>query len=147
MEKVDFGRCLLLCWRRGGELARLGGARECLDKEVYLVGLGIEGNYVWCFVIVVIFIGLWGAKEVGEEIFQETKGLTSFYGGWGGGCHYITLIFWNFSSSLTGYCKSLYRILFHYITCFTCFVSIDIWQIKSFYKCMYYLELLPNLLR
>ena len=45
-----------------GELVQPGGASEdCL--EVCFVGLVAEGIYVWCLVIVVIFMGFEGAKR------------------------------------------------------------------------------------
>ena len=45
-----------------GELIQPRGASEyCL--EVYFVGLVVGENYVWCLVIVVIFMGLGGAKR------------------------------------------------------------------------------------
>ena len=37
-------------------------ASEYPGKEVYLERLGVEENFVWCLVIVVIFMGLGEAK-------------------------------------------------------------------------------------
>ena len=63
-------------------------------KEVLLEGLGVERNYVWCFIIVVIFMKVLGAKSwgvlrwgwvkshlsgVGSK--QVTKGVSVFMGG------------------------------------------------------------------
>ena len=48
-----------------GELVQLGGANEdCLG--ICFVGLVAVGNYVWCLVIVVIFMGFEVAKRWGE---------------------------------------------------------------------------------
>ena len=38
--------------------------------EVCIVGLVVGGNYAWCLVIVVIFMGFKGAKESGEKSFK-----------------------------------------------------------------------------
>ena len=39
------------------------------------VGLWVGGNYVWCLVIVVIFMGLGRSKEVGrEEVLKSSYG-------------------------------------------------------------------------
>ena len=40
-----------------------GASDECL--EVSFVGLVVRGNYVWCVVIFVIFMGFGGAKRWG----------------------------------------------------------------------------------
>ena len=55
-----------LCWcGKVGELVQPGGASEdCL--EVCFVGLVVGGNYVWCLVVVVIFMGFEGAKRWGK---------------------------------------------------------------------------------
>ena len=37
--------------------------------DVCLMGLGVGGNYVWCLVIVVIFMGTGGAKRWGAGAF------------------------------------------------------------------------------
>ena len=45
-----------------GELVQPGGASgNCL--VVCFVGLVVGGNYVWCLVIVAIFMGFGGAKR------------------------------------------------------------------------------------
>ena len=45
-----------------GELVQPTGVSEdCF--EVCFVGLVVGGNYVWCLVIVVIFMGFEGAKR------------------------------------------------------------------------------------
>ena len=49
LEKVQFKRCSLLCQWRLGQRGLPGGP-------------GIGGIYVWCLVLVVIFIGLGGAE-------------------------------------------------------------------------------------
>ena len=47
------------------ELVQPGRAREdCL--EVCFVGLVVGENYVWCFVLVVIFMGSEGGKRWGK---------------------------------------------------------------------------------
>ena len=58
--------------------------------------------------------GNWKSKEMGKMFqthhlgCQVTEGPAFMGVGWGGaGSHYIILILLNFSSSLTGYCKSL----------------------------------------
>ena len=48
-----------------GELVQPGGASEDF-LEVCFVGLVVGGNYVWCLVVVVIFMGLKGAKTWGK---------------------------------------------------------------------------------
>ena len=46
-------------------LVKPGGAREdCL--EVCFVGLVVGENYVWCLVLVVIFMGFEGGKRWGK---------------------------------------------------------------------------------
>ena len=65
-------------------------------KEFYLVGLGVEGNYVCCHGFHIYGTG--GAKRWGEIFpihhldWKVTMGRPVFMGG----CHYIILIFWNF---------------------------------------------------
>ena len=61
------------------------------------MGLVVGVNYVWCLVIVVIFIGLGGAKKRGETLktssgvaMQATK-RDSFYGK--EGSHYVILLY------------------------------------------------------
>ena len=61
------------------------------------MGLVVGVNYVWCLVIVVIFMGLGGAKKRGETLksssrvaMQATK-RDSFYGK--GGSHYVILLY------------------------------------------------------
>ena len=45
-----------------GELVQPGGTSEdCL--EVYFMGLVVGGSYVWCLVIVIIFMEFGGAKR------------------------------------------------------------------------------------
>ena len=58
MEKVHLK--MLVCSEKGEELVQPGiESEECL--EVCFVGLVVEGNYVWCLLIVVIFT--WFGKE------------------------------------------------------------------------------------
>ena len=71
----------------GGLVQPGGGNEDCL--EVCFVGLVVGRNYVWCLVIVVIFMGFGGAKRWG-------KALKSSFG---------VIV------SVTGYCKLFYRIL------------------------------------
>ena len=53
---------LLACCGKGGELVQPGRASEdCF--EVFLVGLVVGRNYVWCLVIVIISMGFEGAKR------------------------------------------------------------------------------------
>ena len=54
----------MLCRGRGGEFVWPGGQVNGL-ADVCLMGLGVGGNYVWCLVIVVIFMGTGGAKRWG----------------------------------------------------------------------------------
>ena len=56
-------KCLFWCIEgKVGELVQPGGASEdCL--EVCFVGLVVGGNYVWCLVVVVIFMGFEGVKR------------------------------------------------------------------------------------
>ena len=42
--------------------------KDCL--ELCLVGVVVGGNYVWCLVVVVIFMGFEGPKESGGESFK-----------------------------------------------------------------------------
>ena len=53
--KVQFKRCLVVSTERWKV--------KSLAKEVYLGRLGVEGNYIWCLVKVVIFMGLGAAKR------------------------------------------------------------------------------------
>ena len=62
MEKAHFKIVFVVFERRVGELVQPGRANEdCL--EVCFVGLVVGGNYVWCLVVVVIFVGFEGAKR------------------------------------------------------------------------------------
>ena len=45
-----------------GELVQPGGASED-SLEVCFLGLVVGGNYIWCLVVVVIFMGFEGAKK------------------------------------------------------------------------------------
>ena len=54
----------MLCRGRGGEFVWPGEQVNGL-ADVCLMGLGVGGNYVWCLVIVVIFMGTGGAKRWG----------------------------------------------------------------------------------
>ena len=58
LEKVKSKRCSLVCWWRCGK-------PWIAWRRGLLGGVGIRGNYVWCLVIVVIFMGLGGAKRWG----------------------------------------------------------------------------------
>ena len=58
--------------REGESLARGGQVRTAL--RFCFVGLVVRGNYVWCLVIFVIFMGIGGA-EVGDAL------KSSFWGG------------------------------------------------------------------
>ena len=51
--------------REGESLARGGQVRTAL--RFCFVGLVVRGNYVWCLVIFVIFMGIGGA-EVGDAL-------------------------------------------------------------------------------
>ena len=93
-----------------GTAVQLGGASEdCL--EVRFVGIMVKGNYAWCFVIFVIFMGFGGAKvgnvlkpfrgwqckpQEGSSILME-----------GGFSLYAILLCRTF---VTGYCKRFYRL-------------------------------------
>ena len=59
-------------------------ASEQSGKEVCFVGLGVGENYVWCLVMLVIFMGFGGAKK------WRWSSYTSFYGE-GGGRGVITM--------------------------------------------------------
>ena len=74
-----------------GELVQPGGASEdCL--EVCFVGLVVGGNYVWCLVIVVIFMGFGqaGAKRCWSGNACLKSG-SLFIGK--GGSHYVILLY------------------------------------------------------
>ena len=70
-----------------------GGGRASEDcLEVCFVGLVVGGNYVWCLVIVVIFMGFGGAKRWGmlQSLhlgwqYKPQEGI--FYGN--GSSHYV----------------------------------------------------------
>ena len=75
-----------LCWcvqGKVGELVQPGGASvDCLDG--WFVGLVVGGNYIWCVVIVVIFMGFaksWGndLKSLFEVAMHATR-RDDFYG-------------------------------------------------------------------
>ena len=51
-------------------------ANEQPGKEFCLVDLAIRENYVWCLVIVVLTVGLTGAKVCGKKVLKS-----SFVGG------------------------------------------------------------------
>ena len=42
--------------------------KDCFD--VCFVGLVVGENFVWCLVVIVIFMGFEGAKRSGEENFK-----------------------------------------------------------------------------
>ena len=51
------------------------GASE-KGKKVWLVGLKLRGDYVWCLVIVVIFMGYRGAKRWIGDVLKSSFGVT-----------------------------------------------------------------------
>ena len=61
MEKVNFKSCWCV-EGKVGELVQPGRASEDF-LEVCFVGLVVGGNYVWCLVVVVIFMGFEGANS------------------------------------------------------------------------------------
>ena len=83
--------------------------------EVCFAGLGVGGNYVRCFVIVVISLGLQRAEEWGrieshnfEGVREQaTKKEPVFKGGVDpsthheGGSNYVKLLFWKFCEILS----------------------------------------------
>ena len=79
-----------------GELVQPGGVSEdCL--EVCFVALVVGGNYLWCFVIIVIFMVFGGAKRGKDALkssfgvaMQATKERGQFL--WGGS-HYVILLY------------------------------------------------------
>ena len=65
MKKVHFEMSLSVCSGKGERFSSAwGGASEDYLK-VCFVGLVVGGNYIWCLVIVVIFVGSAGAKRWG----------------------------------------------------------------------------------
>ena len=56
------------------------GSNELPHKEVCLEDW-VRGNYVWCFVILVISMGLGGAKSWGE-VLESLYGVASYKRGW-----------------------------------------------------------------
>ena len=76
-------------------------ANEQPGKEFCLVDLAIRENYVWCLVIVVMTVGLTGAKGLREEGFKVIfcgRGQTTkrkYYLGeyHEGDSHYVILLF------------------------------------------------------
>ena len=54
-------------WSFAGDLWLFAGGFGLRSSECsggyFLVGLWVERNYVWCLIIVVIFVGLGGAKS------------------------------------------------------------------------------------
>ena len=61
MERVHF-KIYWYVEGKVGELVQPGGASEdCF--EVCFMELVVGGNYVWCLVVVVIFMGFEGAKR------------------------------------------------------------------------------------
>ena len=80
------------------------------------MGLGVAGNYVWCLVVVIIFMGC-GQAEVGGGHFKII--IWSYQATYGDGGSF----YWGFSQCNS--VKSLIRYLFSlYYGCFTCFASI-----------------------
>ena len=87
--------CFLVCQGRDG--VRLGGGQVNSLEKVYLVEWGIDGNYIWCVFIVVIFMGLGGGKMLRRCFkFISLGGMSQsgdqfLRGEWGS--DYIRLIF------------------------------------------------------
>ena len=112
-----------------------------LAKSFAMKELGVR-SYIWCLVIVVIFMGFEREKNAGGTFKVIIWGDKPSHKGerpvvmGKGGSHYVILLFWNFSyfeavflldtvKKFTGYHVSLYY------CCFTCFVSIEIWKISN----------------
>ena len=77
LEKVQFTSCLLKCrWRRG-KLIWIGSIKWKPGKQVYLDGIAVRENYVWCLAIVTKFKGLGGGTN---RLGKKREGLKSFYG-------------------------------------------------------------------
>ena len=55
---------------RAGEFSLGGASEECL--EVCFLGLVVRGNYVWCLVIFVIFMGFEGAEV--RDVLKSSLG-------------------------------------------------------------------------
>ena len=91
---------------------------DCL--EVCFMGLVLERNYVWCLVIVVIFMrfGQAGAKSCGGCLkvincgWRKSQKRGTLFIGKAGFSLCNNAILWNFVASLTGYiyCNWFYRI-------------------------------------
>ena len=65
MEKVHFEMSLSVCSGKGERFSSAWGGASEDYLEVCFVGLVVGGNYIWCLVIVVIFVGSAGAKRWG----------------------------------------------------------------------------------
>ena len=78
--------CFLVWWGRDGELVWL--RKSIAWQRGCLRWLELGGNYAWCLLTVVIFMGLEGAKRLGEvlkswygmEIVQKNKRWDLFHG-------------------------------------------------------------------
>ena len=78
------------------QVGRREGLESCFE------GLVIWGNYAWCFVIVVIFMGFGRAEAKRCDGWQsKTQGGAGGWGGkgflWGrvGESHYVIVLCWN----------------------------------------------------
>ena len=64
MEKVHLKICWFVEGKVGGLVQPGGASEDCL--KVCFVRLVVRGNYVWCLVVVVLFMGFEGAKRRGK---------------------------------------------------------------------------------
>ena len=108
--------------------------------------LGVEENYVWCLGIVVIFMRLVGAKMWGrcfKFIIWGGKSRRRDKILWG----FLTIWYWYFET-LVQFLLSSVKVFIEYLfllyQLFIYFVPINIWPIKSVFKCLYYLKLFFN---
>ena len=79
-----------------GELVKPGRASEdCF--EVYFVGLVVRGNYICCFVVVVIFIGFGRAKRwrklQSHQLGRQCKPQRGTISTGNRGSHYLILLY------------------------------------------------------
>ena len=63
LEEGTIKTYLLACQERVGKVRSASGASEEPVKEICLVRIVVERNYLWCFATVVIFMRSEGAKR------------------------------------------------------------------------------------
>ena len=138
MEKVHFKMSLLVCWGNGGRVNSAWGSKWGLL-------CGTSGRRKLRMVPCHNFhiYGIWWSKKVGKAL-KSSFGVAmqairrdNFY--WKKrGSYYVILLYWNFTVSLTGYCKLFYGILplFPILLLFYLFCIYWGWQgQKCYLKC------------